>query len=106
MQDFAAYRSMISAIINGLILSAFHFYGWAGLLIGWAIVRVRPFSTIPGWLFVVTGIVCILAFVLELVPNIGPISHIVASIAAVWIGIALLRQKQPQSALEEMAVSK
>jgi hypothetical protein len=106
VQDFAAYRSMISAIVNGLIFSAFHFYGWAGLLMGWAIVRVRPFSAIPGWLFVVTGIVCILAFMLEAVPNIGPISHIIASIAAVWIGIALLRQKQPQPALEEMAASK
>jgi hypothetical protein len=106
MQDYAAWRSTVSAIVNGLILAAFHFYGWAGLLMGWAIVRMRPFSTIPGWLFVVTGIVCILAFVLEVAPNIGPISHIIASIAAVWIGIALLRQNQPKSALEQMAVSK
>jgi hypothetical protein len=106
MEVLTARQTTMSAIGHGLLLAAFHFYGWAGLLIGWAIVRVRPFSTIPGWLFVVTGFVCILAFVLYVVPNIGPISHIIASITAIWIGIALLRQKQPQSALDEPAASK
>lgn len=104
MQVLTARQSTMSAISHGFVLAAFHFYGWAGLLIGWAIVRVHPCSTIPGWLFVITGCVCILAFVLYVVPDIGPISHLIASIAAVWIGIELLRQKQPDTISTEQNV--
>ena len=106
MQD-ATYRAF-REIGGGLALTALHFYGWAGLLVGWAILRTRPFSTIPGWLLVVAGLLEIGDFILAWLPlpNIGAAAHLIDCVAAVWIGIALLRQKQPQSALEEMAVSK
>jgi hypothetical protein len=92
-------------LANGdlLIMAAGHFYGWAYLLMGWAILRVRPFSTLLGCLFVITGLLNILGFMLSYFNAAG---HLCSFAAAVWTGIAMLRQKQPQSALEEMAASK
>jgi hypothetical protein len=78
-----------------------HFCGWAFLLMGWAILRVRPFSTLLGCLFVITGLLNILGFMLRYFEMAG---HLCAFAASVWTGIAMLRL--PQSALEEMAVSK
>jgi ABC-type Fe3+-siderophore transport system permease subunit len=106
MQD-AAYR-VFREISGGLALPALHFYGWAGLMIGCAIVRTRPFSVIPGWLLVGAGLleICDFLYAWLHLPNIGAVGHLIDCIAAVWIGIALLRQKQPQRALEEMAASK
>jgi hypothetical protein len=93
---------------GGLALTALHFYGWAGLLIGLAIVRTRPFSAIPGWLLVVAGLLEIGDFLFAWLPlpNIGAAAHLIDCVAAVWIGIAMLRQKQPPSAWEEIAALK
>jgi hypothetical protein len=92
-------------LANGdlLIMAAGHFYGWAYLLMGWAILRVRPFSVALGWLFVITGLLNITGFMLFQMKAAG---HLISFVAAVWTGIALLRQKLPQSALEEIAVTK
>jgi hypothetical protein len=81
--------------------AASHFYGWAFLLMGWAILRVRPFSTILGWLFIVTGVLNITGFMLF---QLNAAGHLGMFVAAVWTGIAMLRQKQPKTALEEIAV--
>jgi hypothetical protein len=102
MQDVAAYRA-IDAIAGGLIFTTAHFYGWAFLLMGFAILRARDFSAILGWLFAVTGLVGLPAFIYL---PLTAVFLLMICVVSVWIGIALLRQKQPQSALEEMAVSK
>jgi hypothetical protein len=86
-----------------LRMVASHFCGWAFLLMGWAILRVRPFSTLLGCLFVITGLLNILGFMLRYFEMAG---HLCMFVASVWTGIALLRQKLPQSALEEIAVTK
>jgi hypothetical protein len=91
------------AAYEELRMAASHFYGWAFVLMGCAILRVRPFSVGLGWLFVVSGVLNILGFMFFYLEAIG---HLSAYAAAVWTGIAMLRQKRPQSALEEMAVSK
>ena len=84
-------------------MAASHFCGWAFLLMGWAILRVRPYSTLLGCLFVITGLLNILGFMHIQLEGAG---HLFYFVAAVWTGIAMLRQKLPQSALEETAVSK
>ena len=91
------------AAYEELRMAASHFYGWACLLMGLAILRVRPFSAVLGWLFVVAGVLNISGFMLIYLESAG---HLCVYIAAVWTGIAMLRQKQPQSTLEEMAASK
>ncbi len=96
-------RMAFSANYDLLIMAAGHFYGWAFLLMGLAILRVRPFSTILGWLFVVTGVLNITGFMLSYLNAAG---HLISFVAAVWTGIAMLRQKLPQPASKEMAVSK
>jgi hypothetical protein len=86
-----------------LRMAATHFYGWACLLTGWAILRVRPFSAVLGWLFIVAGPLNILGFMHIYFESAG---HLCVYIAAAWIGIVMLRQKQHQPELEEMAVSR
>jgi hypothetical protein len=73
--------------------AASHFYGWAFLLMGLAILRVRPFSALLGWLFIVTGLLNILGFMHFFFNAAG---HLCFFVASVWTGIAMLRQKLPQ----------
>ncbi len=101
MQNAAAYR-VIDAIAGGLIITTAHIYGWAFLLMGCAILRARAFSAILGWLFAVTGLFGLLAFIYL---PLTAVFLLMICVVSVWIGIALLRH-QPQSALKEMAVSK
>jgi hypothetical protein len=84
-----------------LRMAASHFYGWASLLMGWAILRVRPFSVALGWLFIIAGLLNITGFMLFQLEAAG---HLCIYTAAVWTGIALLRQKLPQLPMEEIAV--
>jgi hypothetical protein len=86
-----------------LRMVASHFCGWAFLLMGWAILRVRPFSTLLGCLFVITGLLNIMGFMLRYFEMAG---HLCMFVASVWTGIAMLRQKLPQPVMEEMAISK
>jgi hypothetical protein len=101
MQDIAAYRA-VDAIAGGLIFTTAHFYGWAFLLIGFAIIRARAFSNILGWLFVVTGLFGLLGFIYL---PLTAVFLLMICVVSIWTGIALLRQKQPQSALEKMSAS-
>jgi hypothetical protein len=95
MQDIAAYKA-IEVIVTGLIWTTSHFYGWAFLLMGCAILRARAFSAILGRLLVVTGFFGLPAFIyLPLMT----VFLLMICVVSVWIGIAMLRQKQPQSAL-------
>jgi len=70
---------------------------------GCAILRARAFSAILGWLFAVTGLFGLLAFIYL---PLASVFLLMICVVSVWVGIALLRQKQPQCALEEMAASK
>jgi hypothetical protein len=102
MQDVAAYRA-VDAIAGGFIFTTAHFYGWAFLLMGFAIIRVRTFSAILGWLFAVTGLLGLLGFIYL---PLTAVFLLMICVVSVWIGIAMLRQNHPQPALDEIAVSK
>jgi hypothetical protein len=101
-QDNSAYRAF-AAVCWGLGEMGNHAYGWACLLAGSAIIRTRAFSRVPGWIFFMSGILLIPQFIIPKVPLYG---SLLFSISAVWVGIALLRQKRPQTALKEMAAAK
>jgi hypothetical protein len=109
-QDVSAFRALW-AIVLGLRMMGHHTYGWACLLTGCAILKTRSFSRILGWLSLFAGIVWIpTTIVLQLLRvsqflAILIIAVILSFLAQVWIGVALLRQKQPQPALKEMAAS-
>jgi hypothetical protein len=78
--------------------------GWAFLLLGCAILKTRSFSRILGWLFLFAGIGRILHTIPQLLV-LGAIEGPLYFVAIFWIGIALLRQKQPQPAAKAMAAS-
>jgi hypothetical protein len=100
-QDAAAYRA-VDAIGGGLIFTTAHFYGWAFLLMGFAIIRTRTFSVTLGWLFAVTGLFGLLGFIYL---PLTAVFLLMICVVSIWVGIAMLRQNQLQPALEEMAVS-
>jgi hypothetical protein len=102
IQDVADYMKINEIVEGALMMAGAHFYGWAFLLTGWAILRAHLFSKIPGWLFVAAGLLCIPGFIFYRPALVG---RVIATLTAVWIGIALLREKQLQSALEKTAVS-
>jgi hypothetical protein len=99
-QDISAIRPFY-AIGFALTEMGYHTYGWACLLIGCAIVKTRAFARIPGWLFIISGILLIPEI---MVPNVKPFGNALIAIAIVWVGIELLRKKQPQPALKGIAV--
>ncbi len=101
-QDISAYRAF-DAITTGILVTGGHLSGWACLLIGCAILRTRALSRIPGWLILLTGVLWILRI---MVPKIGLIVDPLSFIACVWVGIALIRQKQTQPASKEMLASR
>jgi hypothetical protein len=99
-KDISAIRPFY-AIGSGITEMGYYTYGWANLLIGCAILRTRAFTRTPGWLFLIAGILLLPEIIL---PDVKPFSNLLICIAIVWVGIALLRQKHPQSAPKEMAV--
>lgn len=102
IQDIAAYKA-IEATTIGLLFMASHAAAWATLFIGCAILRTRAFSQSLGWLFLFTGVLWLPLFVFS---QLVGVVALLDCIAYVWIGIALLRQKQPQPAAKELAASK
>lgn len=93
--DLSAYRAFYT-IKEGLHFAGGHLCGWACLFLGCAVLITRSFPRILGWLFLVTGILWIPTFFLV---QIGfrltiPIFSLTLCVAFIWIGIALLRQKQ------------
>jgi hypothetical protein len=101
-QDISAWK-VFTAITDGLHFTAGHLCAWTVLISGCAILRTRALSRTLGWLLLITGILWLPRFA---VPQLGLIPALLSCVGGIWTGIGLLRQKQPQSALKEMAVSK
>ncbi len=101
-QDISAYRA-VQAVTGGLGVAAGHATAWTFLFIGCAILKTHAFSRVLGWFFLLTGISWMPRFI---VPQIGYITDPLSCVASIWIGIALLREKQLQPAAREMAVSR
>jgi hypothetical protein len=102
MQDLSAFRAFTSVML-GVDLAADLAGALSDVFRGCAILRTQAFSHGIGWLFLLAGIISIPHFI---APILGIISILPSGTAVVWTGIALLRQKQPQPALKEIAVSK
>jgi hypothetical protein len=100
-QDISAWK-VFSAITDGLHFTAGHLCAWTVLLSGCSIIRTRAFSLTLGWLLLITGILWLPRFA---VPQLGLIPALLSCVGGIWTGIALLRQKQPQSANREMAAA-
>jgi hypothetical protein len=107
LQDYSGFEATMNAIAGGLLRTAKHCCGWAALLMGSAILQTRFFPAILGWLSIVIGLGGIADFVLAWfhLPITNAL-HPLVCVSTLWIGIALLRNKQSQSSLEEMAASK
>jgi hypothetical protein len=101
-QDISAWK-VLTAITDGLHFTAGHLCAWVVLLSGCAIIRTRALSRTLGWLLLVTGILWLPRFA---VPQLGLIPALLSCVGGIWTGIALLRQKQPQSADREMAAAR
>ncbi len=110
-QDVSAFRALFAMGLS-LGMMGHHAQGWAFLLLGCAVLKARSFSRILGWLSLFAGIIWIptsivpqlfRAIQLEGIPS---IANLLSFVSAVWIGIALLRQKQSQPAAKEMAASR
>ncbi len=106
-QDISAFRACW-AVTQGLHWAEGHACAWAFLFFGCAALKTRAFSRILGWLFLLTGILWIPQFFFIQIGFIllWPITGLLGGVAIVWIGVALLRQKQPQPASTEMAASR
>ena len=101
-QDISAWK-VFTAITDGLHFTAGHLCAWTVLLSGCAIIRTRALSPTLGWLLLITGILWLPRFA---IPQLGLFPALLSCVGGIWTGIALLRQKQPQSVLEGMAASK
>ena len=105
VQDVSAFRALL-AMVMSLVYLVYHTHGWACLLLGCAVLKTRSFSGILGWLFVFIGIVQIPTTIVPQLARGNLIASLLSGLGTVWIGIALLRQKQPQPAAKEMAASR
>jgi len=108
-QDVSALRAL-TAIGLSMAVMVHHTLGWAYLLLGCAILKTRAFSRILGGMFLFVGVVGITTSIvpqlqLKVISMLHVISTLLWVVATVWIGIALIRQKQPESTLREMAAS-
>ncbi len=106
-QDMSAFRACW-AVTQGLHWAVGHVSAWAFLFLGCAVLKTRAFSRTLGWLCLITGILWLPNFFLL---HIGfalltPIFGLTGFVAIVWIGIALIRQKQPQAVSKEIAASR
>jgi hypothetical protein len=103
--DVSAFRALLAVGLSLRIVGGHHTYGWACLLLGATVLKTHLFSRILGWLFLFLGVLGILT---SLVPQLGQltvIAFLMSGVTTVWIGIALLRQKQPQPAVKQMAAA-
>jgi hypothetical protein len=98
-QDISAFRACW-VVTQGLHWAFGHICAWVLLLQGCAILKTRAFSQILGGLFLLAGILWIPNFFFVQIgfKLLTPIYLLLACIGSIWIGIALLRLKQPQSA--------
>jgi hypothetical protein len=101
MQDLSAFTAFIS-VIGGLHNASNHAFGWYVVFIGCAVLKTHAFSRVIGWLFLLEGIL----LMAERIANVlGLISASASIIAIVWIGIAMIRQKQLQPTAKEIAAA-
>jgi hypothetical protein len=106
-RDLSALRACL-ALKKGLQFTGGHTCAWALLFVGCAILKTRSFSRALGWLTLVTSILWIpLFFLLQIeIRFIIPIIALMSTATIIWIGIALLRQKQlPPPAIETAAAN-
>jgi hypothetical protein len=104
-KDVSAYRAL-EAMTAGLSSLEGHAYGWVCLLIGCAVLSTRAFSKIPGWLFLLAGILWIPRSYVPMGPQfLSLISWLFCFVSIVWFGIVMLRKKQSRPASREMAAS-
>ena len=106
-QDLSAFRACL-AVTQGLHWANGHACAWIYLFFGCAILKTREFSRILGVLSLLTGILWIPnVFFVQLGFTHLTLAYILTGcISAVWTGIALLRQKQPEPAAKQGAASK
>jgi len=106
-QDVSAFRALTAMIVS-LAMMVHHTSGWAQLLIGCAVLKTHSFSRILGWLCLFAGImwipITIVPQLLRVIQLIA-IASLLSGVCTIWIGISLLRQKQPQSTAKEMVVT-
>ncbi len=106
-KDVSAFRAM-QAFYSGLDFMAGHAYAWVCLLIGFAVLKTRAFSRIPGWLFLLAGIRWILVTSFPLPMGfifLVLVNYLFCFVSIVWFGIAMLRQQRLQPASGKMAES-
>jgi hypothetical protein len=101
VRDVSAFRAF-SAMMAGINLTGGHLYGWAFLFLGFAAIKTRAFSRALSWLLLIIGIVWLPAFMFT---TLMPLVYLV-NIGGVWIGIVLLREKQPEPIAMKAASSK
>jgi hypothetical protein len=98
MQDLSAFKAFTTVVV-GLHNASNYAFGWYVVFLGCAVLRTHAFSRVIGWLFLLEGIL----LMAEKIANVlGLISASASAIAIVWIGIAMLRQQQPQLAVNVM----
>jgi hypothetical protein len=106
-QDLSAFRACW-AVTEGLHWAGGHLCGWAFLFLGCAALKTRTFSRILGGLVLLTGVLWIpnIFFVQIGFMLLTPIYLLSCCVSVIWISVVLLRQKQPQPELKEMAASR
>ena len=106
-QDASAFRACM-AVTAGLHWANGHACGWAYLFFGCAILKTRELSRTLGWLSLLTGILWIpnVFFVQLGFTHLTLVYILTGCISAVWTGIALLREIQPEPAARQVAASK
>jgi hypothetical protein len=105
-QDISAFRAC-RAVTNGLYLALNHACGWAFMFLGCAVLKTRAFSRIVGVIDILTGIIWIPGpFIIQFgFGFLGLIIYALSGIGSIWIGIAMIRQKQFQPKSKIMAAA-
>lgn len=88
-KDASAYRAQMGVLLS-MAIGGDYATGWALLLIGWAALKTKGLPRILSYLFMVVGIVMILAFVVQ--PFMF-VSLFLGIIWGLWLGVVLLRSK-------------
>jgi hypothetical protein len=91
--DVAAYRALL-AINAGLMTTQGLLSACTYVFIGCAVLITRSLSGVLGWLYFLAGVLGMLHHMISLIP----IHIVLLAVASVWVGMALLREKHPQSA--------
>ena len=90
-KDISAYRVLL--VMRSCIgYAGFNAWGWALLLIGWAIFKTHALSRILGCIIFVNGLLAILQFV---VAQLEYVNYLLLIINMAWLGIVLMRQREP-----------